>query len=227
MKEIRQIKVDKMKEKGSQHDPKHVADKEETPVGNGPQNIEQHFITIVEVATLLEQERATMPKERFYARRPTYQLRILNKPYPERYESRTFAQYDGRRGSAVEHVNKFIDTLGPYAANENLCFQEFSKSLCDQTYTWYTGLKPGSIPTWDDTVDVFYTKYFHEEEIVTLATLQETKQKNGEDLMEYIKRFRDIALDRYNHYKEKTLVEMCMGNMTTEYRVVLENLEIS
>ena len=60
-----------------------------------------------------------------------------------------------------------------------------------------------------------------------LAILQATKQRNGEDLMEYIKRFRDIALDCYDHCEERTLVEMCMTNMIKEYRVVLENLEIS
>ena len=76
-------------------------------------------------------------------------------------------------------------------------------------------------------MDVFCTKYFHEEEIVTLATLQVTKQKSGEDLIEYIKRFKDIALDYYDHYEEKTLVEMCIGNVIMEYRAVLENLEIS
>ena len=43
---------------------------------------------------------------------------------------------------------------------------------------------------------------------MTLATLQCIKQRNGEDLMEYIKRFRDIALDFYDHYEERTLVEM-------------------
>ena len=63
--------------------------------------------------------------------------------------------------------------------------------------------------------------------MITLATLQETKQRSGEDLMEYIKRFKDIALDRYDHCEEKTLVEMCMGNMIREYRAILENLEIS
>ena len=53
------------------------------------------------------------------------------------------------------------------------------------------------------------------------------KQKSGEDLLEYIKRFRDIALDYYDHYEEKTLVEMCMDNMIMKYRVVLENLDIA
>ena len=45
--------------------------------------------------------------------------------------------------------------------------------------------------------------------------------------MEYIKRFRDIALNCYDHCEEKTLVKMCMGNMIMEFRAVLENLEIS
>ena len=182
---------------------------------------------MAKVAALLEQERAKAPKKIFYAQRPPYSLRILNKPYPERYKPRTFAQYDGRRGSSIEHVSKFIDILGPYAADEDLCLWEFSKSLCDRAYTWYTGLKPRSIPTWDDMVDVFCTKYFYGKETVTLATLQETKQRSGEDLMEYIKRFRDIALDCYDHCEEKTLVKMCMGNMIMEYIAILENLEIS
>ena len=81
--------------------------------------------------------------------------------------------------------------------------------------------------TRDNIVDVFCTKYFHEEETVMLATLQVTKKRSGEDLMEYIKRFKDIALDCYDHCEEKTLVKMCMGNMIMEYRAVLENLETS
>ena len=64
MEEIRQMKADRMKEKGSQHDPKHAADKEETPVNGGPQNAERRFITMAEVTTLIEQERTKVPKER-------------------------------------------------------------------------------------------------------------------------------------------------------------------
>ena len=60
-----------------------------------------------------------------------------------------------------------------------------------------------------------------------LATLQVTKKRNGENLMEYIKRFRDITLDCYDHCEERTLVVMCMTNMIREFRAVLENLKIS
>ena len=91
MEEIRQLKADKTKEKGNQHDPNHAADREETLAGGVPWNAEQRFITMAEVATLLEQERSRTPKERFYARRPPYPLKVLSKPYPERYEQRAFA----------------------------------------------------------------------------------------------------------------------------------------
>ena len=135
MEEIRQLKTDITKEKGSQHDPEHAADKEETSTGGVPQNAEQRFIIMAKVVALLEQERARTPKERFYTRRPPYPLRVLSKPYPKRYESCAFVQYDGRKGSAIEHISKFIDTFGPYTADKDLCLREFSKSLCVWDYT--------------------------------------------------------------------------------------------
>ena len=110
-----------------------------------------------------------------------------------------------------------MDTMGPYAGDEDLCLCEFSKSLSDRAYTWYTGLRSGSIPTWDDMVDVLCSKYFHGEETVILATLQSMKQSNGEYLLEFIKRFKDISLDCHDHFKEMALVEMCIGNMIMEY----------
>ena len=43
MEEIRQLKVDKTKEKGSQHDPDHAADGLETLAGGVPRNAGQRF----------------------------------------------------------------------------------------------------------------------------------------------------------------------------------------
>ena len=54
MEEIRELKTDKTKEKESQHDLEHAANKEETSAGGVPQNVEQRFITMAEVAALLE-----------------------------------------------------------------------------------------------------------------------------------------------------------------------------
>ena len=56
MEEIRQLKTEKTKENGSQHDPEHAADKEETPAGGILHNVKRRFITMAEVAPLLKQE---------------------------------------------------------------------------------------------------------------------------------------------------------------------------
>ena len=64
-----------------------------------------------------------------------YSIRLLNKSYLERYDLLTFSLYYNRKGSAVEHVRKFIDTLRPYVGDEDLCLREFSKSLTNRAYT--------------------------------------------------------------------------------------------
>ena len=88
------MKANKTKEKEIQHDLEHTANKEEIPVRGTLQNAKQHVITMAKVAALLEQERAKAPKERFYTQRPPCPLRILSKPYHERYEPQVFAQYN-------------------------------------------------------------------------------------------------------------------------------------
>ena len=126
----------------------------------------------------------------------------------------------------MEHFSKFMDSMGPFAADRELCLREFSKSLTDCAYTWYSTLQPNSIPTWKDMVESFCTKYFHGEEKVTIITLHNSKQKPSEGLLDFIRRFRDTALDCYGQYKEQELLEICIDNMFSEYRAHLENLDI-
>ena len=167
---------------------------------------------------MLERERASQPKEpRHFVRRPPYPAELLSKPYPEKYETLTFTIYDGRKGNAIEHVNKFLDSMGPFAGNGDLCLREFSKSLTDRAYTWYSTLQSGSIATWDDMVESFCSKYFHDEEKVTILTLHNTKQKSFEGLLDFIRRFRDAALDCHGQFKEQELVKICIDNMSHEY----------
>ena len=110
--------------------------------------------------------------------------------------------------------------------SSDLCLREFSKSLTDRAYTWYSTLQPNSIPTWEDIVESFYTKYFHGKEKVTIITFHNSKQKPSEGLLDFIRRFRDTALDCYGQYKEQELVEICIDDMFPEYRAHLENLDI-
>ena len=75
-------------------------------------------------------------------------------------------------------------------------------------------------------VESFCSKYFHGEEKVTILTLHNTKQKSSEGLLDFIRQFRDTALDCYGQLKEQELVEICIDNMSHEYGAHLENLSI-
>uniref|UniRef100_A0A2N9J1Q1 Uncharacterized protein n=1 Tax=Fagus sylvatica TaxID=28930 RepID=A0A2N9J1Q1_FAGSY len=146
----------------------------------------------------------------------------------KKYDTPVFALFDGRKGSAMEHISKFLDSMGPFAANGDLCLREFSKSLVDRAYTWYTVLPAGSIRTWEDMVESFCSKYFHvRRKNYSCQLLHSTKQQIGEDLVKYIHRFRDVSLDCHVKYQEGELVEVCIDNMLPEFRAHLENLDIT
>ena len=104
--------------------------------------------------------------------------------------------------------------MGPYVGDKELCLREFAKSLVDRAYTWYTTLRPGSIKTWD-------------EDKVTFQSLQMVRQRPGDDLVQFIKRFKDVSLDCYGDHEEKALVETCISNMLFDYKLRLENLCIT
>uniref|UniRef100_A0A2N9EU18 Integrase catalytic domain-containing protein n=1 Tax=Fagus sylvatica TaxID=28930 RepID=A0A2N9EU18_FAGSY len=181
-----------------------------------------------DVADLLKQEREKNAKEpRHFVRKPPYPVELLNQPYPEKYVVPTFSHFDGRKGSALVHISKFIDSMGAYAGNGDLCLREFSKSLDDRAYIWYTTLPPGSVKTWEDMVELFCGKYFQVEEKITLVNLHTTKQASGEYLLHYIHRFHDISLDCYANYEEGELVGVYIDNMLPKFRAHLENLNIS
>uniref|UniRef100_A0A2N9H6L3 Retrotransposon gag domain-containing protein n=1 Tax=Fagus sylvatica TaxID=28930 RepID=A0A2N9H6L3_FAGSY len=223
------IKQLKEKDPGTKTPPQNGEENQEKPhQDSGSHEKEATFVTMSDVADLLKQEREKNPKEpRLFVRKPPYPAELLKQPYPEKYIAPTFSRFDGRKGSALVHISKFVDSMGAYAGNGDLCLREFSKSLDDRAYTWYTTLPPGSVKVWEDMVELFCGKYFQAEEKITLVNLHTTKQANGEDLLRYIHRFRDISLDCYANYEECELVGVCIDNMLPEFRAHLENLDIS
>ncbi|GLU03950.1 hypothetical protein SLE2022_211190 [Rubroshorea leprosula] len=188
----------------------------------------QGHVTTANLTAFLDKKRSkhgTIPFQ--FIRDPPYPKEILSRPYPKKYESPAFLQYNGRKGSAVEHVNKFLDAMGAHTGDRDLCLHEFSKSLSDKAYTWYTTLPLGSVRSWDEMVEQFCQKYSQSEERITILDLHNTCQCAGEDLMVYVKRFKDLALDYYDGHAESFLVEICINKMFPEYCAVLENIRIN
>ncbi|CAL9021274.1 unnamed protein product [Prunus brigantina] len=113
------------------------------------------FVTDEDVIDMLEKKLSQSQEDWKYVPQPPYPLSLLQQPYPNGYKTPSFVLFDGRNGSPKEHVNRFIDALGPHASDHNLCLREFSKSLTDRAYTWYTTLAPGSVCNWEDLASKF------------------------------------------------------------------------
>ena len=93
------------------------------------------YLTLADVNALLEQEREKLsgiPKQ--FSWDPLFPLELLGKPYLKGYEAPKFHPFDGRSGSAMKHVSRFIHTMGPYAGDRELCLRKFAKSLVDRAH---------------------------------------------------------------------------------------------
>ncbi|GFZ16817.1 hypothetical protein Acr_26g0000870 [Actinidia rufa] len=72
---------------------------------------------------------------------PPYPIEIACLPYPEGNVTSKFSKFNGRIGSACEHVVRFIETLGAFCADKNLRLREFSRSLTEHVVRQpYSGL---------------------------------------------------------------------------------------
>ena len=111
--------------------------------GTNPQ-----YLTLADISALLEQVKEKLSGiSKKFSQDPPFPLELLDKLYPKGYKPPKFHPFDGRNGSAMEHLSRFVHTMGPYAGDQELCLREFAKSLMDRAYTWYTTLRPRSIKT--------------------------------------------------------------------------------
>ena len=58
---------------------------------------------------------------------PPYPIKIANLPCLEVYVTPKFSKFNGRNGSAHDHVARFIETLGAFCADKTLDSGSFPK----------------------------------------------------------------------------------------------------
>ncbi|KAH7838626.1 hypothetical protein Vadar_029247 [Vaccinium darrowii] len=151
-------------------------------------------------------------------------MAILQMPYPEGYTPLKFTKFDSKEGNAQEHVVRFIETLGTFSGDTNLRLREFSVTF--RAYTWYVNLTPYSVTSWEDMVSRFYAKFFQTREKITSLSLVKETQGPSEDIIDYIWRFQDRAVDCLEPVEEEYLVEICTTGLLREYQPFLINPNI-
>ncbi|CAL5386670.1 unnamed protein product [Camellia sinensis] len=194
--------------------------------GIPPSNsLPQQFLTLADVQAMFDLERGkrTLPSLPDPDVKPPYPIEMLSYPYPEGYTVPKFIKFDGKQGNAREHVVRFIETLGIHGSNHVLRLREFSKSLTDRAYSWYVNLAPNSVRSWEEMVNKFHSKFFQVAEKVTTLTLCKEKQQESEDILDYVKRFQDKAVDCHEAVEESYLVQICLEGALSRYKMFLVN----
>ena len=79
-----------------------------------------------------------------------YPQEYNDEPYPKDYIPPIFEKYTGKGGNPKDHIKRFVEHLGAHCNNKKLRLREFSKSLTDKAYTWYSHLAPNSVSTWEE-----------------------------------------------------------------------------
>ncbi|GJS35392.1 hypothetical protein Tco_0533774 [Tanacetum coccineum] len=74
--------------------------------------------------------------------------------------------FNGNKGeNAYEHINKFLDVVGPIKINgltqDRFRLSIFPVSLTGAAYEWFTKECMGSITTWDSMIEKFIPKFHH------------------------------------------------------------------
>lgn len=184
-----------------------------------------HFVTLTDVQAMLKQEHSKkqLPSLPDLDVKPPYSQEILTMPYPTGYIVPKFIKFDGKQGNAREHVVRFIETLGVYGSDHFLGLREFSKSLIERAYSWYVNLAPNPIKSWEEMVNKFHMKFFQVQKKVTTLTLERDVQKESEDILDYIKRFQDKAIDCHEPIDEAHLVSICVEGAICDYKIFLVN----
>lgn len=81
---------------------------------------------------MLKKERnwaATTPKS--LDLKPPYSDKVAENDFPTEYKVTKFQKFDGRKANTKEHIAHFLDSMGKYAKDQELCLREFSKFLTD------------------------------------------------------------------------------------------------
>ena len=94
----------------------------------------------------------------------------------------------------MEHIISFLDDLGVHRGDHDVKLKEFLKSLIGRAFTWYTKLRSNSINSCEQIVIEFGNKFPEEESVMHIMDLGRLKQRPGEGLLPFIKKYRDRAL---------------------------------
>jgi hypothetical protein len=106
-------------------------------------------------------------------------------PFLARWCPPKFHQFDGT-GDAREHLAYFEVACGDTAKNSSLLLRQFSGSLTDAAFHWYSRLTIGKISNWVDMKNAFKKHFVAMKRDISIVELSQVRQQRDEPIDDYI-----------------------------------------
>ncbi|GLJ07896.1 hypothetical protein SUGI_0076310 [Cryptomeria japonica] len=154
--------------------------------------------------------------------KPTYTMRdicpypfeksIPMPPFPTHFVTPKFDKYRGK-GDPKAHIRQFFTACIEVATKETYLMRLFPQSLGDQAMEWFSQLPPG-IKSWGDLAEAFIQHFSYKIETdISVTTLCNTKQRDGESFSSFLQRWRNLASRCSCEIPQKQMVEMFTQNV--------------
>ncbi|KAG9458357.1 hypothetical protein H6P81_002865 [Aristolochia fimbriata] len=143
-----------------------------------------------------------------------YSRRIQSIHMPTSYHPPKFQQFSGD-GNPKQHVAHFIETCNNAGTDGDLLVKQFGRSLKGNAFDWFIELPAESIDSWEQLENEFLSRFYSTKRTVTLVELTNLKQRQGEKVIEYINRWRNLSLNckESTSLSTQTSIDMCIRGM--------------
>ncbi|KAG9458146.1 hypothetical protein H6P81_002654 [Aristolochia fimbriata] len=98
-------------------------------------------------------------------------------------------------GNPKQHVAHFIETCNNARTDGDFLVKQFGRSLKGNAFDWFIELPAESIDSWEQLESEFLSRFYSTKRTVTLVELTNLKQRQGEKVIEYINRWRNLSLN--------------------------------
>jgi hypothetical protein len=185
--------------------------------------------TAEQISTILRDQFGILPKRRAIGYTKPYPSDYDLIPLPPKYRLPEFTKFSGAEGSSsIEHVSQYLAQLGMISVSDPLRVRFFSQSLTGPAFGWYTSLGPDSIRTWKQLEEQFHIQYHSEAVEARIANLAQVRQKRGETVAEFVRRFREMKNRCYStRISEKEVVELASIGLLKPIRDLAFQLEFA
>ena len=125
-------------------------------------------------------------------------------------------------GNPGQHLAHFKINCGDTIDDHSMLLRQFSKSLSDTAFEWYTKLEPGSMKTFTQLEEAFKKRFdCGMSDKISLQELTEMRPNDKEAGSDFVKRWRDANMSCEQPVEEKHVIPLLASRLDPVTRLMV------